>query len=158
MSQTKNGNLPPSTLQNRTVGSRPLSGATTFLFRPIPAQENSKETFEFDDAIRERAAWNAGKKVGTKRPFTQRLWLSALVHSAGSTLHRVNFVGHDPVQPKHELFGDSGDAFLMQLYDGKPGRAGDSKEHVQLAFFSPHLGKTMLKSPIVYLLNFFFTD
>jgi site-specific recombinase XerC len=29
----------------------------------------------FDDAIRERAAWNAGKKVGTKRPFTQKqIW------------------------------------------------------------------------------------
>jgi integrase len=27
---------------------------------------------KFDDAIRERAAWNAGKKVGTKRPFTQK--------------------------------------------------------------------------------------
>lgn len=30
---------------------------------------------QFDDAIRERAAWNAGKKVGTKRPFTQKqIW------------------------------------------------------------------------------------
>ena len=29
----------------------------------------------FDDASRERAAWNAGKKVGTKRPFTQKqIW------------------------------------------------------------------------------------
>jgi len=29
----------------------------------------------FDDANRERAAWNAGKKVGTKRPFTQKqIW------------------------------------------------------------------------------------
>ena len=30
---------------------------------------------QFDDASRERAAWNAGKKVGTKRPFTQKqIW------------------------------------------------------------------------------------
>ncbi|WP_309086692.1 tyrosine-type recombinase/integrase [Chelativorans sp.] len=30
---------------------------------------------QFDDAIRERAAWNAGKKVGTKRPLTQKqIW------------------------------------------------------------------------------------
>lgn len=29
----------------------------------------------FDGASRERAAWNAGKKVGTKRPFTQKqIW------------------------------------------------------------------------------------
>jgi len=28
---------------------------------------------QFDDASRERAAWNAGKMVGTKRPFTQML-------------------------------------------------------------------------------------
>lgn len=29
----------------------------------------------FDDASRQRAAWNAGKKVGTKRPFTQKqIW------------------------------------------------------------------------------------
>ena len=26
----------------------------------------------FDDASRERVAWNAGKKVGTKRPLTQK--------------------------------------------------------------------------------------
>ena len=30
---------------------------------------------QFDDASRERAPWNAGKKVGTKRPFTQKqIW------------------------------------------------------------------------------------
>jgi integrase len=30
---------------------------------------------QFDDASRERAAWNAGKKVGTERPFTQKqIW------------------------------------------------------------------------------------
>ncbi|MBW3097145.1 tyrosine-type recombinase/integrase [Pseudohoeflea coraliihabitans] len=30
---------------------------------------------QFDDASRERTAWNAGKKVGTKRPFTQKqIW------------------------------------------------------------------------------------
>ncbi|GLK82826.1 hypothetical protein [Ancylobacter defluvii] len=30
---------------------------------------------QFDDAIRGRAAWSAGKKVGTKRPFTQKqIW------------------------------------------------------------------------------------
>ena len=30
---------------------------------------------QFDDASRGRAAWNAGKKVGTKRPFTQKqIW------------------------------------------------------------------------------------
>ena len=30
---------------------------------------------EFDDVNRERAASNAGKKVGTKRPFTQKqIW------------------------------------------------------------------------------------
>ncbi|MBT1157248.1 tyrosine-type recombinase/integrase [Aminobacter anthyllidis] len=30
---------------------------------------------QFDDASRERAAWNAGKKVGTKRPLTQKqIW------------------------------------------------------------------------------------
>jgi integrase len=30
---------------------------------------------QFDDASRERAAWNAGKKVGAKRPFTQKqIW------------------------------------------------------------------------------------
>ena len=30
---------------------------------------------QFDDASRDRAAWNAGKKVGTKRPFTQKqIW------------------------------------------------------------------------------------
>ena len=29
----------------------------------------------FDDASRERAAWSAGKKVGAKRPFTQKqIW------------------------------------------------------------------------------------
>ena len=29
----------------------------------------------YDDANRERAAWNAGKKVGTKRPLTQKqIW------------------------------------------------------------------------------------
>jgi len=29
----------------------------------------------FDHASRERAAWNAGKKIGTKRPFTQKqIW------------------------------------------------------------------------------------
>ena len=28
--------------------------------------------FQFDDASRERAAWNSGKKVGTKRPLTQK--------------------------------------------------------------------------------------
>lgn len=27
---------------------------------------------QFDDASRERAAWNAGKLVGTKRPLTQK--------------------------------------------------------------------------------------
>lgn len=27
---------------------------------------------QYDDASRERAAWNAGKKVGTKRPLTQK--------------------------------------------------------------------------------------
>ncbi len=26
----------------------------------------------YDDASRERAAWNAGKEVGTKRPLTQK--------------------------------------------------------------------------------------
>lgn len=30
---------------------------------------------QFDDAIRERATWNAGKTVGTKRPLTQKqIW------------------------------------------------------------------------------------
>jgi hypothetical protein len=30
---------------------------------------------QYDDARRERAAWNAGKKVGTKRPLTQKqIW------------------------------------------------------------------------------------
>jgi hypothetical protein len=30
---------------------------------------------QFDDASRERAAWNAGKMVGTKRPLTQKqIW------------------------------------------------------------------------------------
>ena len=30
---------------------------------------------QYDDASRERAAWNAGKKVGTKRPLTQKqIW------------------------------------------------------------------------------------
>ncbi|WP_027160966.1 tyrosine-type recombinase/integrase [Mesorhizobium sp. WSM1293] len=30
---------------------------------------------QFDDASRERAAWNAGKQVGTKRPLTQKqIW------------------------------------------------------------------------------------
>ena len=30
---------------------------------------------QFDDASRERAAWNAGKHVGTKRPLTQKqIW------------------------------------------------------------------------------------
>ena len=30
---------------------------------------------QFDDAGRERAAWNAGKQVGTKRPLTQKqIW------------------------------------------------------------------------------------
>jgi hypothetical protein len=30
---------------------------------------------QFDNASRERAAWNAGKKVGTKRPLTQKqIW------------------------------------------------------------------------------------
>lgn len=30
---------------------------------------------QYDDASRERAAWNTGKKVGTKRPFTQKqIW------------------------------------------------------------------------------------
>lgn len=30
---------------------------------------------QFDDASRERTAWNAGKKVGTKRPLTQnQIW------------------------------------------------------------------------------------
>ena len=30
---------------------------------------------EYDDASRERAAWNAGKKVGAKRPLTQKqIW------------------------------------------------------------------------------------
>jgi hypothetical protein len=30
---------------------------------------------QFDDASRQRAAWNAGMKVGTKRPFTQKqIW------------------------------------------------------------------------------------
>lgn len=30
---------------------------------------------QFDDASRERAAWNAGKKIGTKRPLTQKqIW------------------------------------------------------------------------------------
>lgn len=29
----------------------------------------------FDDASRDRAPWNAGKKVSTKRPFTQKqIW------------------------------------------------------------------------------------
>ncbi|MBZ9711105.1 hypothetical protein LB543_30860 [Mesorhizobium sp. ESP7-2] len=27
---------------------------------------------QYDDASRERSAWNAGKKVGTKRPLTQK--------------------------------------------------------------------------------------
>lgn len=27
---------------------------------------------QYDDASRERATWNAGKKVGTKRPLTQK--------------------------------------------------------------------------------------
>lgn len=31
--------------------------------------------FQLDDASRDRAAWNAGKKVGTKRPFThEQIW------------------------------------------------------------------------------------
>ena len=30
---------------------------------------------QYDDASRERAAWNAGKQVGTKRPLTQKqIW------------------------------------------------------------------------------------
>ena len=30
---------------------------------------------QYHDASRERAAWNAGKKVGTKRPLTQKqIW------------------------------------------------------------------------------------
>ena len=30
---------------------------------------------QFDDVIHERAAWNYGKKVGTKKPFTQKqIW------------------------------------------------------------------------------------
>jgi hypothetical protein len=30
---------------------------------------------QYDDESRERAAWNHGKKVGTKRPFTQKqIW------------------------------------------------------------------------------------
>ena len=30
---------------------------------------------QFDDASGERAAWNAGKQVGTKRPLTQKqIW------------------------------------------------------------------------------------
>lgn len=31
----------------------------------------------FDDASRERAAWNVGRKVGTNRPLTQKqIWAS----------------------------------------------------------------------------------
>ena len=37
--------------------------------------ENHMGHSRYDDASRERAAWNAGKKVGTKRPFTQKqIW------------------------------------------------------------------------------------
>lgn len=43
---------------------------------------------QFDDAIRERAAWNAGKKVGTKRPFTQKqIWVSYAFAFSSLTYH-----------------------------------------------------------------------
>ena len=42
---------------------------------PIKAERTHMGHSRFDDAGRERAAWNAGKKVGTKRPFTQKqIW------------------------------------------------------------------------------------
>jgi hypothetical protein len=47
----------------------------TFPLRSITAEENSHGHSQFDDASRERAPWNAGKIVGTKRPFTQKqIW------------------------------------------------------------------------------------
>lgn len=63
--------------QNRTARFRPLSGS--ILRRFSLGQSRPRRTrgghSQFDDAIRERAAWNAGKKVGTKRPFTQKqIW------------------------------------------------------------------------------------
>jgi len=56
-------------------GPKPLCWRLRFLLWPIKAEENSHGHSQFDDASRERAAWNAGMTVGTKRPLTQKqIW------------------------------------------------------------------------------------
>jgi hypothetical protein len=52
-----------------------VAGPRRRFFWPIKAEEKSHGPSQYDDASRERAAWNAGKKVGTKRPLTQKqIW------------------------------------------------------------------------------------
>jgi hypothetical protein len=45
---------------------------------------------QFDDASRKRTAWNAGKKVGTKRPFTQKqIWAIRFFAYGGANANRL---------------------------------------------------------------------
>lgn len=59
--------------QNRTDRNRPPAAPMPcgifFLGQSKPRRNHMGNSIS-NDASRERAAWNAGKKVGTKRPFT----------------------------------------------------------------------------------------
>src|SRR5690349_21040522 len=63
--------------RNRTVSNRPPRGIVLqrFSLGQLRPRRTHMGHSRFDDASREGAAWNAGKKVGTKRPFTQKqIW------------------------------------------------------------------------------------
>lgn len=53
----------------------PTAAAQTFLSRPIKAEEKFDGLFSIHKARHERPAWNAGKKIGAKRPLTHKqIW------------------------------------------------------------------------------------
>ena len=73
MASVDEGRLSQVPGQNGTVSRRPLSGNVLrrFSLGQLRPRDLTWAT-QFDDANRGRAAWNTGKKVGTRRPFTQK--------------------------------------------------------------------------------------
>lgn len=65
----------PSSESCRAGNGPAAVSSLSFPSRPIRPRRNKMGYSHYDAAVRGRAAWNAGKRVGTKRPLTQKqIW------------------------------------------------------------------------------------
>lgn len=61
---------------------------------------------QFDDSSRERAAWNAGKTIGTKRPFIQKkIWAIRLLLNRERRIHDRPLFGRRQLVARSDIDG-----------------------------------------------------